>query len=210
MMLQVTVQHQATILDLAIFNEDGEAVAAGLNPIDAKHGIDKAVNHVLSHLKFTAQAVTSKNAVIKVSRISSNGDKILSGHGLKGDAFEQGGNDGVVSIQDGSSFEDTLKIIDGMKFDGFTSPYCIATTKNQAAEYNNNNPLLLFVEKNISSGSCLLHIIEQCHIVAQDPDDEALSTLILNRLRLNLLVFAIKAQGFGDNRKNNLRRAVLN
>ena len=187
----------ATILGRAIFNKDEKAVAAGLNPIDVKHGIDKAVNHALSHLKFTGQDVTSKDAVIKVARISSKGDKILSGHGLKGDAFEKGRNDGVVSIQDGSSFEDTLKIIEGMKFDGFTSPSCITTTRKQAVEYN-NPLLLLFVEKKISSGSCLLHIIEQCHIVVQDADDEALSTLLLNRLRLNLLVFAIKAHGFGD------------
>ena len=119
----------ATILGRAIFNEDG-TVAAGLNQIDVKHGIDQAANHVLSHLQFTAQDVTSKDTVIKVTRISSNGDKILSGHGLKGDAFEKGGNGGVVSIQDGSSFEDTLKLIEVMKFDGFTSPYCIQLQKD--------------------------------------------------------------------------------
>jgi chaperonin GroEL len=122
----------------------------------------------------------------------------------------------VITVQDGKSFEDSLEVVEGLKFDrGYISPFFITDNRKQLVEYE--NPLLLFSEKKISSGAALVPLMEQCHshnapliIIAEDVDGEALSTLLLNRLRLNLRVCAIKAPGFGDNRKNNLRdMAVL-
>jgi len=203
----------ATILARAIFNEGCKAVAAGLNPMDVKRGIDKAVTHILSHLKSIAEPVKSKDAICKVATISSNGDKHVGN--LIAEAFEKVGNDGVITVQDGKSFEDTLEVVEGLKFDrGFISPFFVTDPKKQVAEYE--QPLLLFSEKKISSGSSLVPLMEQCHqsghaliIIAEDVDGEALSTLLLNRLRLNLRVCAVKAPGFGDNRKNYLRDMAI-
>jgi len=129
---------------------------------------------------------------------------------LLAEAFEKVGNEGVITVQDGKSFEDTLEVVEGLKFDrGYISPFFVTDAKKQIAEYE--QPLLLFSEKKISSGSSLVPLMEQCHhsghpliIIAEDVEGEALSTLLLNRLRLNLRVCAVKAPGFGDNRKNNL------
>lgn len=203
----------STILARAIFSEGCKAVAAGMNPMDIKRGIDKAVTKVLTHLRSISEEVDSKDKIIKVATISANGDKKLGQ--LIGDAFEKVGNDGVISVQDGKSFEDTLEVVEGMKFDrGYISPFFITDSKKQIVEYE--NPLLLFVDKKVSSGQSLVPIIEQCHnagnaliIVAEDVDGEALSTLLLNRLRLNLRICAVKAPGFGDNRKNNLRDMAI-
>eukprot|EP00485_Elphidium_margaritaceum_P005663 CAMPEP_0202686398 /NCGR_PEP_ID=MMETSP1385-20130828/2196_1 /ASSEMBLY_ACC=CAM_ASM_000861 /TAXON_ID=933848 /ORGANISM="Elphidium margaritaceum" /LENGTH=561 /DNA_ID=CAMNT_0049340963 /DNA_START=176 /DNA_END=1862 /DNA_ORIENTATION=- len=204
----------ATVLARSIFMEGCKAVAAGMNPMDVKRGIDKAVQTVVNHIKSIAEPVETKDAIRKVATISANGDKKLGG--LIADAFEKVGNEGVISVQDGKSFDDQLEVVEGMKFDrGFISPFFITDQKKQLAEYD--NPLILFCEKKISSGTALVPLIEQCHnaarpliIVAEDIDGEALSTLLLNRLRLNLRICAIKAPGFGDNRKNNLRdMAVL-
>ena len=130
----------AAILHGAIFNEGCTAVAAGLNPMRVKHGIDKEVNHV-----------TLKDAITNVATISSNGDKISRGHGLIGDAFEKIENDGVISIQDGKSFEDTREVVEGIEW--IYNTYCNRYKKTGLAQYD--NPLLLFVEKTISSGNCL-------------------------------------------------------
>merc|ERR1712039_1086428 len=135
--------------------------------------------------------------------------------GLIADAFDKVGNEGVISVQDGKSFDDQLEVVEGMKFDrGYISPFFITDNKKQVVEYE--NPVLLFSEKKISSGTALVPLIEQCHsasrpliIIAEDIDGEALSTLLLNRLRLNLRICAVKAPGFGDNRKNNLRDMAI-
>jgi len=203
----------ATVLARAIFSEGCKAVAAGLNPMDIKRGIDKAVTRILSHLKSIAEEVNTKDAIQKVATISANGDKKLGE--LIANAFEKVGKDGVITVQDGKSFEDTLEVVEGMKFDrGYISPFFVTDTRKQIVEYE--NPVLLFSEKKISTGSALVPIMEQCHnahlpliIIAEDVDGEALSTLLLNRLRLNLRVCAIKAPGFGDNRKNLLRDMAI-
>jgi len=204
----------ATVLARAIYAEGCKKVAAGLNPMDLKRGIDKAVTKILAHLKSIAEEVNTKDAIQKVATISSNGDKKLGE--LIANAFEKVGKDGVITVQDGKSFEDTLEVVEGMKFDrGYISPFFVTDTRKQISEYE--NPVLLFVEKKISSGASLVPIMEQCHnahlpliIIAEDVDGEALSTLLLNRLRLNLRVCAVKPPGFGDNRKNILRdMAVL-
>lgn len=203
----------ATVLARAIFMEGCKSVAAGMNPMDVKRGIDKAVSTVTNHIKAIAEPVESKDAIFKVATISANGDKSLGG--LIADAFEKVGNEGVISVQDGKSFEDQLEVVEGMKFDrGYISPFFITDNKKQCVEYE--NPVLLFSEKKISSGTALVPLIEQCHnasrpliIIAEDIDGEALSTLLLNRLRLNLRICAVKAPGFGDNRKNNLRDMAI-
>merc|ERR1712087_309366 len=203
----------ATVLARAIFTEGCKAVAAGMNPMDIKRGIDKGVSTVISHLRSIAEPVDSKDAIFKVATISANGDK--SSGGLIADAFDKVGNEGVISVQDGKSFEDQLEVVEGMKFDrGYISPFFITDNKKQLVEYE--NAVILFSEKKISSGTALVPLIEQCHsasrpliIVAEDIEGEALSTLLLNRLRLNLRVCAVKAPGFGDNRKNNLRDMAI-
>lgn len=203
----------ATVLARSIFMEGCKAVAAGMNPMDVKRGIDKAVIKVVSHIRSIAEPVESKDAIFKVATISANGDKSLGG--LIADAFDKVGNEGVISVQDGKSFEDQLEVVEGMKFDrGYISPFFITDNKKQVVEYE--NPVLLFSEKKISSGTALVPLIEQCHnasrpliIIAEDIDGEALSTLLLNRLRLNLRICAVKAPGFGDNRKNNLRDMAI-
>jgi len=118
----------ATILARAIFNEGCKAVAAGLNPMDVKRGIDKAVLVILNHLKSIAEPVKSKDAICNVATISSNGDKHLGN--LIAEAFEKVGNEGVITVQDGKSFEDTLEVVEGLKFDrGYISPFFITNAK---------------------------------------------------------------------------------
>eukprot|EP01083_Nonionella_stella_P005852 16882_1 len=203
----------ATVLARSIFSEGCKAVAAGMNPMDVKRGIDKACIAVISHIRSIAEPVESKDAIYKVATISANGDKSLGS--LIAEAFEKVGNDGVISVQDGKSFEDQLEVVEGMKFDrGYISPFFITDNKKQIVEYE--NPVILYSEKKISSGTALVPLIEQCHnasrpliIIAEDIDGEALSTLLLNRLRLNLRICAVKAPGFGDNRKNNLRDMAI-
>eukprot|EP00490_Sorites_sp_Unknown_P025691 CAMPEP_0114659628 /NCGR_PEP_ID=MMETSP0191-20121206/18236_1 /TAXON_ID=126664 /ORGANISM="Sorites sp." /LENGTH=571 /DNA_ID=CAMNT_0001885437 /DNA_START=37 /DNA_END=1752 /DNA_ORIENTATION=- len=203
----------ATVLARAIFGEGCKSVAAGLNPMDIKRGIDKAVSKVITHLTKIAEPVDSTESILKVATIATNGDKILGG--LIADAFAKVGKDGVISVQDGKSFDDSLEVVEGMKFDrGYLSPFFITDQKKQITEYE--NPLILFCEKKISSGQSILPLVEQCHrsdrpliIIAEDVDGEALSALLLNRIRLGLKVCALKAPGFGDNRKNNLRDMAI-
>lgn len=203
----------ATILARGIYAEGCKAIAAGLNPMDVKRGIDKATQKLVAHLENIAEPVNSYESILKVATISSNNDKVLGK--LIAEAFQKVGKDGVITVQDGKSFDDTLEVVEGMKFDrGYISPFFITDNKKQIVEYE--NPLILFSEKKISSGSQLVPLIEQCHnshrpliIIAEDVDGEALSTLLLNRLRLNLRICAVKAPGFGDNRKNNLRDMAI-
>jgi len=203
----------ATVLARAIFIEGCKSVAAGMNPMDIKRGIDKAVTTVVTHVRSIAEPVQGTDAIRKVATISANGDKSLGG--LIADGFSKVGNEGVISVQDGKSFEDQLEVVEGMKFDrGYISPFFITDNKKQLVEYE--NAVILFSEKKISSGTALVPLIEQCHsasrpliIVAEDIEGEALSTLLLNRLRLNLRICAVKAPGFGDNRKNNLRDMAI-
>merc|ERR1712087_112646 len=170
----------ATVLARAIFIEGCKSVAAGMNPMDIKRGIDKAVSTVVTHLRSIAEPVESKDAIFKVATISANGDKSLGG--LIADAFDKVGNEGVISVQDGKSFEDQLEVVEGMKFDrGYISPFFITDNKKQVVEYE--NAVILFSEKKISSGTALVPLIEQCHnasrpliIVAEDIEGEALTT----------------------------------
>merc|ERR1719384_1266435 len=198
----------ATVLARAIFTEGCKAVASGMNPMDLKRGISLAVDHICAHLKTSAKEVTDKESVFRVATISANGEESIGT--IIADAMEKVGKDGVITVSDGNTMQDELDIIEGMKFDrGFISPYFITDAAKQQVEFE--NPLILIHEKKLSSIQPLIPVLEQCLqsqrplvIVAEDVDGECLATLILNKLRAGTKVVAIKAPGFGDNRKNSM------
>jgi len=198
----------ATVLARAIFMEGSKAVAAGMNPMDLKRGIDKATDRVSAYLTDAAKAVDSQDEIQSVATISANNESSIGS--LIAEAMKRVGKDGVITIEDGNSYEDELEVVEGMKFDrGFISPYFITDQKKQVCEYE--NPLVLLHEKKISNMQDLVPVLEMVvqagrplMIIAEDVDSEALATLVINRLRAGVKVVAVKAPGFGDNRKANL------
>jgi len=198
----------ATVLARAIFMEGAKAVAAGMNPMDLKRGIDKATDRVSAYLTDAAKAVDSQDEIQSVATISANNESSIGS--LIAEAMKRVGKDGVITIEDGNSYEDELEVVEGMKFDrGFISPYFITDQKKQVCEYE--NPLVLLHEKKISNMQDLVPVLEMVvqagrplMIIAEDVDSEALATLVINRLRAGVKVVAVKAPGFGDNRKANL------
>jgi len=204
----------ATVLTRAIFSEGCKSVAAGMNPMDVRRGINLAVDYVLSDLKARTKMISSKEEIKNVATISANSDHAIGQ--LIANAMEKVGKEGVITVQDGKTLEDELEVVEGMKFDrGYISPYFITTPKTQRAEFD--NPLILLAEKKISSLQSMLPLLEQVVkmqkplvIVAEDVDGEALATLVVNKLRGGVNVAAVKAPGFGDNRKATLQdMAVL-
>merc|ERR1719336_712236 len=203
----------ATVLARAIFTEGCKAVASGMNPMDLKRGINLAVEKVCAHLKSSAKEVTDKESVFRVATISANGEEGIGN--IIADAMEKVGKDGVITVSDGNTMEDELEVIEGMKFDrGFISPYFITDAAKQAVEFD--NPLVLIHEKKLSTIQPLIPILEQCLasqrpllIIAEDVDGECLATLILNKLRAGTKVCAVKAPGFGDNRKNSMQDIAI-
>jgi len=195
----------ATVLARAIFREGCKAVAAGMNPMDIKRGMDAATKMVLENLSKQATTIDSPDSIRSVATIAANGDQSIGK--MITDAFEKVGKDGTITVQDGKTMEHELEIVEGMKLDrGFISPYFITDPKAQKVELE--DPLLLLYDKKISSVQSILPILEQVAkmqkpllIVAEDIDGEALAMLIVNKLRGGLKVAAIKAPGFGDNRK---------
>lgn len=199
----------ATVLTRAFYNEGVKAVAAGLNPMDIRRGINAAVNSVISDLGNKSRPIASKEEIAQVATISANGD---AGVGkLIADAMEQVGKEGVITVQDGKTLEDELEVVEGMKFDrGYISPYFMTDPKTQHCTLE--NPLLLVANNKISNVQALVPILEEVlkqnrplAIIAEDVEGEALAVLIVNKLRGNAKVCAIKAPGFGDNRKENLQ-----
>jgi len=195
----------ATVLARAIYNEGCKAVAAGMNPLDLRRGIQLAVNHVIATLDEISKPISSKEEVMQVGTISANSDTEIGQ--IISDAMERVGKEGVITVQDGKTLENELEVVEGMKFDrGYISPYFITNPKTQTAELD--NPLILLVEKKVSSLQQLVPILESViksqsslMIVAEDIDSEALATLVVNKLRAGIKVCAVKAPGFGDNRK---------
>merc|ERR1719384_2962611 len=198
----------ATVLARAIFSEGCKAVASGMNPMDLKRGINLATEKVIAHLKARAQPVTDKDSIYRVATISANGEESIGK--LIADAMESVGKDGVITVNDANTYEDALEVVEGMKFDrGFISPYFITDAAKQTVEFedafillhekkiSNIQPLIPIFEKVIKAGKALV-------IVAEDVDGEALTTLIINKMRGSTKVVAVKAPGFGDNRKHNL------
>ncbi|ENG1057723.1 chaperonin GroEL [Burkholderia multivorans] len=195
----------ATVLAQAIVQEGMKHVAAGINPMDLKRGIDKAVGAVLDELRKLSRPIATNKEIAQVGAISANSDEAIGK--IIADAMERVGKEGVITVEDGKSLENELEVVEGMQFDrGYVSPYFINDPEKQAAYLD--APLILLHDKKISSIRDLLPILEAASkagkpllIVAEDVDGEALATLVVNAMRGILKVAAVKAPGFGDRRK---------
>lgn len=198
----------ATVLGRAIFTESVKNVAAGCNPMDLRRGTQAAVERVIEYLSQNKKEITTSAEIAQVATISANGDAHVGK--LLASAMEKVGKEGVITIREGRTLEDELEVTEGMRFDrGFISPYFITDTKSGKVEFE--KPLILLSEKKISSIQDILPSLELSNqtrrpllIVAEDIDGEALAACILNKLRGQVQVCAVKAPGFGDNRKNTL------
>lgn len=198
----------ATVLGRAIFSESVKNVAAGCNPMDLRRGSQAAVEAVVEYLQKNKKEITTSAEIAQVATISANGDAHIGK--LLASAMEKVGKEGVITVKEGKTLEDELEVTEGMKFDrGFISPYFITNTKTGKVEFE--RPLLLISEKKISSIQDILPSLEIASqqrrpllIIAEDIDGEALAACILNKLRGQVQVAAVKAPGFGDNRKNTL------
>jgi len=196
----------ATVLARAIFREGCKAVAAGMNPMDIKRGMDQASKLVLEDLAQQAIMIETPDKIKSVATIAANGDEQIGR--MITEAFEKVGKDGTITVSDGKTMEHELEVVEGMSLErGYISPYFITNVKAQKVELE--NPLVLLFDKKISSVQAILPLLEQVAkvqkpllIIAEDVDGEALSMLIVNKLRGGLKVAAVKAPGFGDNRKS--------
>ncbi|CAH2353574.1 heat shock protein 60, mitochondrial [[Candida] railenensis] len=196
----------ATILGRSIFTESVKNVAAGCNPMDLRRGSQAAVEAVVEFLQKNKKEITTSEEIAQVATISANGDQHIGD--LLASAMEKVGKEGVITVKEGKTLEDELEVTEGMRFDrGFISPYFITDTKSGKVEFE--NPLILLSEKKISSIQDILPSLELSNqqrrpllILAEDIDGEALAACILNKLRGQVQVCAVKAPGFGDNRKN--------
>jgi chaperonin GroEL len=195
----------ATVLAQAIVVEGTKSVAAGMNPMDLKRGVEKAVLKVVEEIKNTSKKVTTNQEIAQVGAISANGDKEIGD--MIARAMEKVGNEGVITVEEAKSLETELDVVEGMQFDrGYLSPYFI--TNADKMEVQLEDPLILLSEKKLSSLQPLLPVLEAVVqssrpllIIAEDIDGEALATLVVNKLRGGLKVAAVKAPGFGDRRK---------
>jgi chaperonin GroEL len=195
----------ATVLAQAIVVEGTKSVAAGMNPMDLKRGVDKAVLHVVEHIKASSKKVTTNQEIAQVGAISANGDKEIGD--MIARAMEKVGNEGVITVEEAKSLETELDVVEGMQFDrGYLSPYFI--TNADKMEVVLEDALILLSEKKLSSLQPLLPVLEAVVqssrpllIIAEDIEGEALATLVVNKLRGGLRVAAVKAPGFGDRRK---------
>src|ERR1043165_229637 len=195
----------ATVLAQAIVREGAKSVAAGMNPMDLKRGIDLAVEAVVEHLKANSKKVTSNEEIAQVGTISANGDKEIGDFLAK--AMQKVGNEGVITVEEAKSLETELDIVEGMQFDrGYISPYFITNADKMRVEFD--DPYILINEKKLSGLQELLPLLEAVVqtgkpllIIAEDVEGEALATLVVNKLRGGLKVAAVKAPGFGDRRK---------
>ena len=195
----------ATVLAHAIVREGAKAVAAGMNPMDLKRGVDLAVEAVVADLKKNSKKVTSNDEIAQVGTISSNGDTEIGR--FLADAMKKVGNEGVITVEEAKSLETELEVVEGMQFDrGYISPYFITNADKMRVEME--DAYLLVYEKKLSGLQELLPLLEAVVqtskplvIVAEDIEGEALATLVVNKLRGGLKVAAVKAPGFGDRRK---------
>ncbi|KAL0918339.1 hypothetical protein M5K25_010343 [Dendrobium thyrsiflorum] len=199
----------ATVLTRAIFAEGCKSVAAGMNAMDLRRGISMAVDSVVTNLKSRARMISTSEEIAQVGTISANGEREIGE--LIAKAMERVGKEGVITIADGKTLYNELEVVEGMKLDrGYISPYFITNQKNQKCELE--DPLILIHEKKISSINSVVKVLELALkrqrpllIVAEDIESDALATLILNKLRAGIKVCAIKAPGFGENRKAGLQ-----
>lgn len=195
----------ATVLAQAIFREGVKSVAAGMNPMDLKRGIDKAVAAVVADIQGRAKKISKSNEIAQVGTISANGEKEIGD--ILAKAMEKVGNEGVITVEEAKSLDTELDVVEGMQFDrGYLSPYFITNADKMVCELE--SPYILFFEKKLSNLQSMLPILEAVVqsgkpllIVAEDVEGEALATLVVNKLRGGLKVAAVKAPGFGDRRK---------
>ena len=195
----------ATVLAQAIVREGAKAVAAGMNPMDLKRGIDLAVAEAVKDIQARAKKVKSSDEVAQVGTISANGDKAIGE--MIAHAMQKVGNEGVITVEEAKTAETELDVVEGMQFDrGYLSPYFITNAEKMVAELE--DPYILIHEKKLSSLQSMLPILEAVVqtgkpllIIAEDVEGEALATLVVNKLRGGLKIAAVKAPGFGDRRK---------
>ncbi|CAD7492607.1 chaperonin GroEL [Aeromonas dhakensis] len=203
----------ATVLAQAIVNEGLKAVAAGMNPMDLKRGIDKAVVAAVAELQALSQPCADNNAIAQVGTISANSDEKVGK--LIAEAMDKVGRDGVITVEDGQGLEDELAVVEGMQFDrGYLSPYFVNKPETGAVELD--DPFILLVDKKISNIREMLPVLEGVAkagkpliIVAEDVEGEALATLVVNTMRGIVKVAAVKAPGFGDRRKAMLQDIAI-
>ncbi len=203
----------ATVLAQAIVREGLKAVAAGMNPMDLKRGIDKAVADVVADIKAKARKVNSSEEIAQVGTISANGEKEIGE--MIAEAMERVGNEGVITVEEAKSLKSELEVVEGMQFDrGYLSPYFITNADKMICELE--DPYILIHEKKVSNLQSMLPVLETVVqsgkpllIIAEDVEGEALATLVVNKLRGGLKVAAVKAPGFGDRRKAMLQDIAI-
>ena len=195
----------ATVLAQALIREGAKAVAAGMNPMDLKRGMDKAVLQVVAELEAKTKAITTSAEVAQVGTLSANGEAEIGE--MIAQAMEKVGNEGVITVEEAKSIQTELDVVEGMQFDrGYVSPYFITNAEKMIAELD--NPYILIFEKKLSQLQPMLPLLEAVVqsgrplvIIAEDVEGEALATLVVNKLRGGLKIAAVKAPGFGDRRK---------
>ncbi|MEE8659234.1 Chaperonin GroEL [Acetobacteraceae bacterium EV16G] len=195
----------ATVLAQAIIKNGAKAVAAGMNPMDLKRGIDKAVEAVVEELKQKSSKISSKEETAQVGKISANGEGEIGE--MISDAMQKVGSTGVITVEEAKGLHTELDVVEGMQFDrGYISPYFVTNPEKMTADLE--NPYILIHEKKISSLQPMLPLLEKVVqsgrpllIIAEDVDGEALATLVVNKLRGGLKIAAVKAPGFGDRRR---------
>ncbi|OZA96590.1 MAG: molecular chaperone GroEL, partial [Rhizobiales bacterium 39-66-18] len=203
----------ATVLAQAIVREGAKSVAAGMNPMDLKRGIDLAVAAIVKDLAANSKKVTSNAEIAQVGTISANGDAEVGK--FLAEAMERVGNEGVITVEEAKTAESELDVVEGMQFDrGYLSPYFVTNAEKMRVEFE--DPYILINEKKLSGLQELLPVLEAVVqsgkplvIIAEDVEGEALATLVVNKLRGGLKVAAVKAPGFGDRRKAMLQDIAI-
>ncbi len=203
----------ATVLAEAIIKEGCKAVAAGMNPMDLKRGIDMAVDAVIADVKSRSTEIKTSEEIAQVGTISANGDRTIGEYLAR--AMEKVGKEGVITVEDAKGLETELDVVEGMQFDrGYLSPYFMTNPEKMSCEYE--NPFILLYDQKLSNLQPLIPVLEAVVqsgralvVIAEDVDGEALATLVVNRLRGGLKVCAVKAPGFGDRRKAMLQDIAI-
>jgi len=203
----------ATILARAIFKEGCKSVAAGMNPMDLRRGIQLAVDTVIEELKKQSIPIKSSDEIRNVATISANNDAHIGG--LIAGIFDRLGPNGTITVSEGKSLETEVEYVEGLRWDrGYISPYFVTDPKTSKVEFQ--NPAILLVDKKINSVQQILPFLESCMqqqkpllLVAEDVESEALATLVVNKLRGGLKVAAVKSPGFGDNRRNTMQDIAI-
>jgi Chaperonin GroEL (HSP60 family) len=203
----------ASILAQAIVGEGIKYVTAGMNPMDIKRGIDKAVESVIESLKKTSKKVKANEEVAQVGTISANGEKEIGDMISK--AMQKVGNEGVITVEEAKGIQTELDVVEGMQFDrGYLSPYFVTNADKMTTELD--NPLVLLHEKKLTNLQPMVPLLESVvqanrplMIISEDVEGEALATLVVNKLRGGLKVVAVKAPGFGDRRKEMLEDIAI-